>query len=127
MSFESQTQLPEESAMHAGPHCSLAAPSNNSSAAYPLASSWALPPSEAPGNLGTLGASVEPIPSHLQYLVLLPCVDTWKIRCSCGGPWSSVEQKESHFLDHLCLLFLPTQWRLQQSAVSDHRFYTVLK
>lgn len=92
--------------MHAGSNCSLAVPSNNSAAACPEPPSWVLPPSEAPGSLGTLAASAEPAPSHCQYLILLPCVDPWKIRCPRGGPWSSVELRECHFLDHLWFAFL---------------------
>lgn len=96
--------------MHAGSNCSLAVPSNNSPAAYPEAPSWVLHPSEAPGSLRTLAASVEPIFSHCQYLILLPCVDPWKIRCPRGGPWSSVELRDATFWITSGLHFLPRQW-----------------
>lgn len=90
--------------MHAGSNCSLAMPSNNSPAACLEA------PSEALGSLGTLAASVEPISSHCQYLILLPCIDPWKIRCPRGGPWSSVELRDATFWITSGLHFLPRQW-----------------
>lgn len=95
--------------MHAGSNCSLAVPSNNFAAACPEAP-WVLPPSEAPGSLGTLAASAEPIPSHCQYLILLPCVEPWKIRHPRGGPWSSVELRDATFWITSGLHFLPRQW-----------------